>query len=172
MPRRLARGRVRRWVAGIVLLATFPLLAVSCSGKEAPVAYRTSPPPTSQAPNSLVQLSASALGISVDDALSEAPKPHQEGGSDVPVRLQDPGGAGKYQFDPSALTFEVGEVVNFRLDSETEFNTFTVETLGLNVALEKGETVEFSFAFQEAGTYTLVCIPHETLGMLGTTVVQ
>ena len=90
----------------------------------------------------------------------------------VKVINKDVGGSGKYEFDPARLTFNVGQEVTFAVSSETEFHTFTVDELDLDVEMDPGETKIFTFTFSEAGTYELICIPHETLGMVGEIVVQ
>ena len=38
--------------------------------------------------------------------------------------------------------------------------------------VDAGETEEITFTFSEAGTYELICIPHESLGMVGKIIVQ
>jgi nitrite reductase (NO-forming) len=93
-------------------------------------------------------------------------------GDDTFVSLQDPSGSGEYIFDEADLTFGVGESVNFVLEAEGEFHTFTVEELGINVAVTAGSTQELSFTFDTAGTYELICVPHNALGMVGTITVQ
>ncbi len=75
-------------------------------------------------------------------------------------------------FDPADLTFDAGETVDFTFVGESVFHTFTVEELGIDVDVNGGETVSFEFTFDEPGTYTLICIPHQALGMVGTITVQ
>ena len=106
-------------------------------------------------------------------AAPSAPAPSQPPSSDgVKVSLQDPGGSGDYMFNPADLTFSVGETVTFELKSDTEFHTFTVDDLGIDVEVDGGETQTLTFTFEEAGEFALVCIPHEFLGMTGTITVQ
>ena len=88
------------------------------------------------------------------------------------VNLKDPGGSGSYVFDPDELSFSVGETVTFDLTSGKEFHTFTVTDLGINVAVNAGETQTIEFTFDKAGTYNLICVPHQALGMVGTVSVQ
>ena len=68
--------------------------------------------------------------------------------------------------------FSVGDCVEFTITAETEFHTFTVDGLPIDLAINKGETVKFAFTFDEPGGFNLVCIPHETLGMVGTITVR
>lgn len=86
--------------------------------------------------------------------------------------MQDPGGSGAYAFDAADFTFSVGETVTFDLTSEEEFHTFTVTDLSINVAVNAGATQTLEFTFEQAGTYELICIPHQALGMVGTITVQ
>ena len=86
---------------------------------------------------------------------------------------QDPGGPGdKYQFAPSEMTFSIGEVVTFNLSAESEFHTFTVEKLGIDVALDPGSPETLTFKFDNPGTFTLICVPHELQGMVGSITVK
>ncbi len=88
------------------------------------------------------------------------------------VVLQDPGKGGNYSFSPSTFNFRVGETVSFTLTGGSQFHTFTVEDLDIDESVDAGQTVRFSFTFNTAGTYQLICIPHESLGMMGTINVQ
>ena len=97
-----------------------------------------------------------------------SPDSASEDGIAVAVALQDNGGPGPVIFAPVDLTFNRGDVVNFSFESEAVFHTFTVEGLGIDEAVDGGEVVDFTFTFDKPGTYELVCIPHEALGMVGT----
>ena len=100
-----------------------------------------------------------------------APEPSIPDGA-VTVINRDQSGSGEYRFDPSELTFKVGQEVTFALVAQTELHTFTVDELGINVFIEPGTTELFTFEFAKAGTYNLICIPHESLGMTGQIVVE
>ncbi len=106
-----------------------------------------------------------------DSQASQAPARPLTSGV-VRVINRDQGGSGEYRFDPSQLRFEVGQEVTFSLSGETEFHTFTVEALGIDVSMDVGETVEYTYTFDTAGTFKLTCIPHEALGMTGEIVVE
>lgn len=90
----------------------------------------------------------------------------------VEVLNRDVPGSGVYAFDPKEFTFSVGDSVEFTVMAETEFHTFTVDELGIDEAVLGGETVTFTYTFEEAGEFTLFCIPHQSLGMVGTITVQ
>ena len=85
---------------------------------------------------------------------------------------RDMRGSGEYRFDPDQFSFKVGEEVTLALVSETEFHTFTVGELDINVSMDPGETVLFTYRFDKPGTYELTCIPHRALGMIGEIVVE
>ena len=97
------------------------------------------------------------------------PPPPASGGDVVSVVNQDQGGSGEYKFVPSDFTFSVGETVTFSMVGETEFHTFTVDDLGIDEAVDGGATVTFTVTFDKAGTFKLICIPHEAFGMTGRT---
>ena len=109
------------------------------------------------------------LGAGEDEHHNEGEEPI---GTVVEVKLQDPGVSGSYAFDPSELVFSVGETIAFKLTSEAEFHTFTVDRLGIDVSVIGREEAALTFTFHESGTFQLICIPHETLGMVGTITVR
>ena len=90
----------------------------------------------------------------------------------IKVFNKDVGGSGEYEFDPAKFTFKVGQEVTFALSAETEFHTFTVDELGISEEMDAGETKIVTFTFDKAGVYELICIPHESLGMIGQIVVE
>ena len=88
------------------------------------------------------------------------------------INLNDSGGRGPFTFEPADLTFSVGETVTLELRSETQFHTFTVGDLDIDVEVDGGTTETFPFTFDKPGTFKLICIPHEGLGMTGTITVK
>jgi plastocyanin len=94
------------------------------------------------------------------------------GATKVSVINQDPGGSGSYRFSPKDFKFSMGETVEFTITAETEFHTFTVDDLEIDVSLSAGQSEVLTFTFNKPGTYKLICIPHEALGMTGTIVVE
>ena len=91
-------------------------------------------------------------------------------GRPITVVNEDVGGSGAYAFNPSSLSFGVGETVTFTLTAETEFHTFTVEDLEIDESLEAGETRKLTFTFDKAGSFSLICLAHPD--MTGTITVQ
>jgi plastocyanin len=88
-------------------------------------------------------------------------------GKRVDVNMEDPGKSGEYVYDPAELTFERDEQVTLVMTSEGEFHTFTVEELEIDVHVDAWKSKALTYTFDRPGTYRLVCIPHETLGMTG-----
>ena len=105
-------------------------------------------------------------------AFAEYSPPPCETPLTVRIGLQDPAGSGRHAFDPAELKFSVGDTVTFELSAETELHTFTVDELEIDEAADDGETVSFTFTFDEAGEYGLICIPHESEGMVGKITVE
>ena len=88
-------------------------------------------------------------------------------GMRVEVNMEDPGKSGEYVYDPAELTFVRGQQVTFFMTSEGEFHTFTVPDLEIDVHVDAWKSKALTYTFDRPGTYNLVCIPHETLGMTG-----
>ncbi len=101
-----------------------------------------------------------------------ADTPAASGATQVTVINQDPGDSGEYKFSPTEFNFSVGETVQFTIEAETEFHTFTVDELSIDVSLSGGESESLVFTFDKAGEYKLYCIPHEALGMVTTITVE
>ena len=147
------------------------VLATACTTSEPPIVRTSgmSPSPPPSAPVELVARVADAVTEPVKE--SRATTGEVEG-DPFEVNLEDPGGSGSYAYDPVDLTFNVGDVIAFTLTAETEFHTFTVDDLDIDEAVDASDTIRFSFTFDQPGTYELICIPHETQGMVGTITVR
>lgn len=152
----------KRILALITMIAVVSIALAACGGSAEPApapTQRSSPPapPPADTPVS---------------AAADTPTPPPPGCTPVPVSLQDPGGSGSYMFGPSDFTFSAGECISFALNAETEFHTFTIEGLGIDVSIDAGSPETLTFSFDTPGEYDLICIPHESLGMVGTVTVR
>ncbi len=157
-------------VAAVLLII---LAGCGASSVTSPISFPDSPPPPGPAPANLVALSMASYVTGDAAPIVEATlAPPDPEGTQVDVRLRDEAGSGSYLFDPGELTFNVGDSINFVIESETEFHTFTVEELGIDAASDAGDPVAFNFKFDRAGTFQLICIPHESQGMVGAITVQ
>lgn len=170
----------KRFVPIVMLVGLVFLVAAACSSDPEPTATpaRSSPPTIPPVPT--------AATATETDSETNGQTDDQEG-TPIAVSLQDPGGSGEYKFESSdpnfsvvgedehvEITFSVGETVTFTLSGETEFHTFTVtnDEIDIDVDVESGETETVTFTFDQAGTFQLICIPHERLGMIATIIVR
>ncbi len=137
----------------LALTVLIVLFSLSCGGDSA-----ASDAPAPTAATAPTQAPASSIPGSASDV--------------VKVENQDIGGSGEYKFVPSEFNFKVGQTVTFDVSAETEFHTFTVDELGIDLELDAGETVTFTHTFDRAGSFELTCIPHQVFGMTGVIVVE
>ena len=155
----------RRLLPMAVVTSIVSIILVACGGGAAPApatAQPASPPPPPPAATPAAPAAPGGSGSS--DASTS--------GTQFEVTLADPAGSGSYEFKPGNLTFKVGETVTFTFNAQTEFHTFTVEDLGIDESAVGGETITFTVTFDKAGTFELICIPHQAFGMVGTITVQ
>lgn len=158
-------------ISGLVLA----LLLAACSSDdpEPPTGVDSPAPPEAAAAGVVKAASQSVVGtVAEGDGGAASAGGGCEGGTARTVDLQDPAGSGTYQFDPSELSFAKGDCVNFTFTSETEFHTFTVDALDIDVSVDGEATENLSFTFEAAGEFELICVPHELLGMVGTITVS
>jgi plastocyanin len=154
---------VRKLAVAALLAAAVAIAAVAC-GQPAPtgpsmtIIKRASPPIPAPAPTK-VSGEDEVTGPAID-------------GTKITINMIDNGGVGPMSYDPADFTFGVGEGVNFTFIAEAAFHTFTVNDLDINVEVNAGEAKGLDFVFEEPGTYALICVPHEALGMVGTITVQ
>jgi heme/copper-type cytochrome/quinol oxidase subunit 2 len=60
-------------------------------------------------------------------------------------------------FQPSTFTVAEGQIVELTLTSTDTFHTFTIDELGISVAVGAGQTVTKEFTVEKAGTFTFYC---------------
>ena len=77
------------------------------------------------------------------------------------------------RFSPETITIFEGDSVRFLWSGELLAHN-AVEENGLFDSGEPSRNVDYTYTFKigENGTYTYVCEPHESLGMVGTIIVQ
>ena len=125
---------VTRSVCLVVLVASFLTIAACSSGGEA------KPAPNVNA---------------VSNAPASAPT---TGDAQITVKME--GKAGQYKYNPREFNFNKGQTVAFTLVGDSDSHTFTADDLKIDEFVNENETRSFSFTFDKAGTYTVVCIPH------------
>jgi plastocyanin len=146
----------------VLLVGLLSIAAVACGGgdDDSSTTTTTNPTPVPASPTQVPE---------AEEAADTGAAPTSGG---IAVSMQDPTGSGEYIFDPAELSFSVGETVTFDLTSEGEFHTFTITELDINAAVNAGDTASIEVTFDTAGTYELICIPHQALGMVGTITVE
>ncbi len=73
-------------------------------------------------------------------------------------------------FEPSTITVAEGQTVKLTLTSKDAPHTFTIDELGINIAVGSGQTATEEFTVEKAGTFSFYCaVPgHRDAGMEGT----
>ena len=133
------------------LLIAVTLIAAGCNGGSEPTATPTTPPATpTPTPSSTEPTQPSGTG----ELLSV-------------VHGEDP-----YVFIPDTLDLELGKTYTLDFNVPTEFHTFTVPELGIDIFINAGEKVTEDITINQAGEFELICTPHLTLGMVGTVTVS
>ncbi|WP_157533135.1 halocyanin domain-containing protein, partial [Haloferax profundi] len=96
-----------------------------------------------------------------------------ETGTDaVTVDVGTEANGGAFGFGPAAIRISTGTTVTWEWTGEGGSHN-VVDTDGAfesELAGSSGHT--FEHTFEEAGTYTYSCVPHETVGMKGVVVVE
>ena len=83
--------------------------------------------------------------------------------------------ANMFRFEPDTVTLKEGDSVRFFWEEDAwELAHNAVEENGLFDSGDPARTVNYTYTFQigENGTYQYVCEPHETMGMIGTIIVE
>ena len=85
---------------------------------------------------------------------------------EVTVRMED------NFFDPANITVEPGTTVTWVQSGNNPHTTTSYDGLWDSGLLPGGSGQTFSFTFDEPGTFDYFCIPHESLGMIGSVTVS
>ncbi|MFQ5859940.1 MAG: cupredoxin domain-containing protein [Dehalococcoidia bacterium] len=74
------------------------------------------------------------------------------------------------RFQPTSITVAPGETIRLNLTSTDTSHTFTIDELGINIAVSGGQTIVEEMRVEQAGTFTFYCtVPgHRGAGMVGT----
>jgi plastocyanin len=138
-------------------LAALAITAVACSSEEAKPAASATPAPAPSTSAPAATTPASTAPASTAPAAST---------SVVTVTMKE----GPYAFGPKAITVSAGSTL--KLVGGKEFHTFTVKDLGIDQIMQAGQTVEVKVPTGKTGTFKLVCLPHEAVGMVGEVIVK
>ncbi|MSQ40900.1 MAG: hypothetical protein EXR55_04450 [Dehalococcoidia bacterium] len=135
-----------RNLALVLLVSLMAVALAACGGGTAAPTATTAPPAPTAPP---AQMPAGAL--------------------DYTIHLMNVSGA--YAFDPKNLTLTAGKSYTIKLVPDGEFHTWTVKNPAggnfINAQVLPNTPQTITFIAPAAGTYKLVCIPHEALNMVG-----
>ena len=87
-------------------------------------------------------------------------------GQEVTVRMED------NFFDQANITVEPGTTVTWVQSGNNPHTTTSYDGLWDSGMIEGGSGGTFSYTFEEPGRYDYFCIPHESLGMIGSVTVS
>jgi plastocyanin len=87
-------------------------------------------------------------------------------GQEVTVRMED------NFFDQANITVEPGTTVTWVQSGNNPHTTTSYDGLWDSGMIEGGSGGTFSYSFEEPGRYDYFCIPHESLGMVGSVTVS
>jgi nitrite reductase (NO-forming) len=73
-------------------------------------------------------------------------------------------------FEPATITVAKGQTVKLTVTSTDTRHTFTIDELGIDIAVGAGQTATKEFTVEQAGTFAFYCaVPgHRGAGMEGT----
>lgn len=74
------------------------------------------------------------------------------------------------RFQPSAISLKKEQAIQLRVTATDTNHTFTVDELGINIAVGRGQTITREIQAERAGAFTFYCaVPgHRSAGMEGT----
>jgi plastocyanin len=87
-------------------------------------------------------------------------------GQEVTVRMED------NFFDQANITVEPGTTVTWVQSGNNPHTTTSYDDLWDSGIIEGGSGGTFSYTFEEPGRYDYFCIPHESMGMIGSVTVS
>ena len=124
---------------------------------------------------SLIATGASGCNGSPEPTSTPTPPPATPTPSAAPTQPDGSGellsvvhGENPYVFIPDTLDLELGKTYTLDFNVPTEFHTFTLSELGIDIFINAGEKVTEDITINQVGVFELVCTPHFTLGMVGT----
>lgn len=98
----------------------------------------------------------------------QAPKPTATTAPSKPGEIAVTAGYPKFQ--PSSMTASKGQVVQLKITATDMGHTFTVDELGVNITVGRGQTIPYQLRAEKTGSFTFYCaVPgHRAAGMEGT----
>ncbi len=139
-------------------VAAIALLAMACGGDKEPA-------PTQPVAAAKETTTPAPTAPAATTPAPTTPAPSTPAAA-VTVKMME----GPYSFDPKKIEVTEGQVI--KLVAGKEFHTFTVKDLGIDQIMAAGANAEVKVPTGKKGTFKLVCLPHESLGMVGEVVVK
>ncbi|ELZ89368.1 halocyanin domain-containing protein [Haloferax sulfurifontis] len=96
----------------------------------------------------------------------------ETGSSTVTVTVGAQANGGAFGFGPAAVRVSPGTTVVWEWNGEGGSHNVAADDGSFESELAGSSGHTFEHTFEEAGTYTYACTPHETLGMKGAVVVE
>ncbi|MCH8864968.1 MAG: cupredoxin domain-containing protein [Chloroflexi bacterium] len=150
-------GMARVLIIGLVLFMLAFVFGISCQAYQPAPAPAPAPAPPPPAP--------SPPAPTPYPTPSPAPAPAPETATFLEVTV-----TAKYAvFEPATITVAKGETVKLTVTSTGGSHTFTIDELGINIAVGSGQTTTKEFTVEKAGTFSFYCaVPgHQDAGMVG-----
>tara|TARA_Y100000994_G_C15657341_1_gene427984 strand:- start:334 stop:804 length:471 start_codon:yes stop_codon:yes gene_type:complete len=141
----------------LLLLLTFSITFIACNPEEEDPNENMNFPETNSSYNSEATTATTADTSSTSSASAGAGELVKIGQKENP-----------YIFEPDTLDWTLNKTYTLEFTDVNEFHTFNVDELGIEVYVNAGETVTQDVTPSVAGSFKLYCVPHESLGMVGT----
>ena len=154
-------GMARVLIIGLVLFMLAFVFGISCQAYQpapAPAPAPAPPPPAPSPP-------APTPYPTPSPTPTPAPAPAPETATFLEVTV-----TAKYAvFEPATITVAKGETVKLTVTSTGGSHTFTIDELGINIAVGSGQTTTKEFTVEKAGTFSFYCAVqgHQDAGMVG-----
>ena len=144
-------------IFGLITGASLALV-LACGGGESTT---TTSSPT-QVPTKVAETSSAASATT-----------SSSGAADITIEMQDVPG---YAYLPADIEMNAGETYNIRLVGSDEFHTWSLADGNggwiANISLNPNAEQTVSFTAPAAGTYEIICLPHQANDMVGTLTVN
>ncbi|MFL2627248.1 MAG: plastocyanin/azurin family copper-binding protein [Dehalococcoidia bacterium] len=141
----------------LFLLLTLTITFIACNPEEEDPNENMNFPETNSSYNS------EATTASTDSSTTTATTSSGAGELVKVIQKENP-----YIFEPETIDWTLNKTYTLEFTDVNEFHTFNVDELGIEVYVNAGETVTQDVTPSVAGSFKLYCVPHESLGMVGT----
>ena len=131
-------------IIGLFVVLVGMGIMVGCGGGE------TAPAPTKAAPAPTATTASATQGSTATGEIIKV------------VHGENP-----YVFQPETVELKAGKAYTLDFSIPTEFHTFNVADLGIEIFINANEKVTHNLTVDKVGEFDLICVPHQTMGMVG-----